>query len=75
MPFESISGVRFKKPSQDGDISIIVDATRVGGLVATAQIPLSGGLSLQLIDKATLMSSEIIKDFIFDIPTADEERE
>lgn len=73
LPFESITGVRFKKPSEDGDISIVIDTTREGGIVATAQIPLSDGLSLSLIDEVIVMSSELIEDFVFRVPAEHED--
>lgn len=72
LPFEFISGVRFIKPSEHGDISIIVDTNRAGRLVVTAQIPLSDGIFLKKIDEVVQMSTDIIKDFIFEIPAEHE---
>ena len=66
LPFEHISGVRFIRQSEGGDISIIIDRARGGRLVATAQIPLSNNLSLALVDEVTLMAAQIIEDFVFE---------
>lgn len=69
LPFDFVSGVRFIKSSESGDISIIIDTNREGRLVATVQIPLQFSLSLGLIDNVVQMSSEIIEGFVFKIPT------
>ena len=73
LPFEHISGVRFIRRSEDGEISIIIDRARSGDLMSTVQIPLSRELSLKLIDDVTIMATQIIDDFVFDVPTTIEE--
>ena len=68
MPFDFISGVRFIRESSLGDISVIVDATREGRLIATAQIPLDDNLSLPLVDKVAKQATDIVGDFIIETP-------
>ena len=73
MPFESISGVRLKRPSPEGEISVILDSTAEGGLSATMQIPLGIGLSFGMIDDVLLLTDGIIKEFVFDVQPQNEE--
>ena len=65
MPFESVSGVRLKRSSPEGEISVILDSTVEGGLAATMQVPLRSNLSLGMIDDVLQMSDGIIREFCF----------
>ena len=74
MPFESISGVRLKRSSPEGEISVILDSTVEGGIAATMQIPLTDGLSFGMVDDVLLLTDGIIKEFVFEVqPQNDEE--
>ena len=69
LPFDCISGVRFRRRSENGDMSIIVDANQGGELGVVAHIPLAGQISLGLVDELSHSASEIIGEFIFDVST------
>lgn len=69
LPFDSISGVRFTKQSEDGDISIIVDRYPSGAMGVVAQMPLRDRVSLRLVDEVALGSSKMIEEFILPVPT------
>ena len=73
MPFESISGVRLKRSSPEGEISVILDSTEEGDLAATMQIPLRINLSLGMVDDVLLMSDEIIREFVFEVQSQNDE--
>ncbi len=64
LPFTSISGVRFRKATEDDVGSIIVDSDSEGGMHVTAIFSLATAPSLDAVDRAISRGTALLEDLV-----------
>ena len=67
LPFTEISGIRFRKVTDEGMTTVTIDLMRDRSLLVTLVSPLLGiTISANMIDYMVKQSTQIIDEFIFD---------
>ncbi len=75
LPFTEISGVRFRKVTEEDVTTVTIDLMRDRSLLVTLVSPLPGvTISVDMMDHVVQQSARIIGDFVFDIDIQFEDR-
>lgn len=74
LPFEAISGVRFKKSIEEDVGSVIVDSDTEGGMHVTAVFSLAGLPSFDAVERAVSRGTMILEDLVVPVEAAAQQK-